>query len=76
MSSGGSTKGLAARREELPRIPCETGSALFAAEGTYLGRMVMLFGITEAAMCHKESLQGTFCDLPLSYAPFTPVLSP
>src|SRR5882724_6659338 len=75
-SSGGSTRGLVARRDEGPRIPRETGSALFVAEGTYMGRIVMLLGIMDEVIRWIESLRGMLRDLPLSTAPMTPVLSP
>src|SRR5882672_4544825 len=38
--------------------------------------MVMLLGIMDETMCHMESLRGILRDLPLLYAPITPVLSP
>src|SRR5882724_10491875 len=61
---------------ELPRIPRETGSALFAAEVTYTGSMEMLFGMTDEAIRRKQSLRGVLRDLPLLNALITPVLSP
>ena len=75
-SSTGSTKEQFKRRWGGTRIPWETGSTRFTAEGTYTRRIVMLWGISKEEIQWMQSLCGTFCEHPLANAPMMPVLSP